>query len=74
LVRSPVARTGSDLLLPKPVAIRRLRPFELASEDLAWWPALVLATVNQRSFSWPEGPSGRRSGVGHSWKPHFYWY
>ena len=53
---------------------RGLRPFELASERLAWWPTLALATMSQRSFSWPDGPSGRRQLVGHSAKRRFYWH
>jgi hypothetical protein len=33
---------------------------------------LALATMSQRSFSWPDGPSGRRQLVGHSAKRRFY--
>jgi hypothetical protein len=51
-----------------------LRPFELASERVAWWPSLALATMSQRSFAWPDGPSGRRQLVGHSKKRRFYWH
>jgi hypothetical protein len=53
---------------------RGLRPFELASERLAWWPTLAVASLSQRSFSWHEGPSGRRQLVGRSSKRRFYWH
>jgi hypothetical protein len=53
---------------------RGLRPFELASERLAWWPTLALATMRQRRFNWPDGPSGRRQLVGQSAKRHLYWH
>jgi hypothetical protein len=51
-----------------------LHSFELASERLVWWPTLALATMSQRSFAWPDGPSGRRQLVGHSKKRNFYWH
>jgi hypothetical protein len=51
-----------------------LRPFELASERRTWWPTLALATLSQRSFTWPDGPSGRRKLVGRSIKRRFYWH
>jgi hypothetical protein len=53
---------------------RGLRPFELASERLAWWPTVALATMSQKSFAWLDGPSGRRQLVGYSTKRRFYWH
>jgi hypothetical protein len=53
---------------------RGLKPFELASERLAWWPTLAVGSLSQRSFAWQDGPSGRRQLVGRSTKRRFYWH
>jgi hypothetical protein len=51
-----------------------LLPFEVADGHLAWWPPLNEPLKSMISFSWPDGPSGRRQLIGKSEKRAFYWH
>jgi hypothetical protein len=51
-----------------------LKPFEIASGRLAWWPTSAQATLKRLSFNWTGGPSGSRQIVGRSNKRGFHWH
>ena len=53
---------------------KSLLPFEIANGHDAWWPALSEPLKGTFSFSWPDGPSGRRQIIGKSDKRGFHWH
>jgi hypothetical protein len=67
---SDLVRQATDAFF----AGKGLRSAEVATGRLAWWPTKSLATANMRSFSWADGPSGRRQLVGESKVRHVHWH
>lgn len=53
---------------------KSLLPFEIANGHHAWWAPLSEPLKSMLSFSWPDGPSGRRQLIGKSEKRGFYWH
>jgi hypothetical protein len=53
---------------------RSLLRFEIANGHNAWWPPVSDPLKSMLSFSWPDGPSGRRQIIGKSDKRGFYWH
>jgi hypothetical protein len=51
-----------------------LKPFEVASGRLAWWPTAASDTLKRLPFNWPERLSGSRQIVGRSKKRGFHWH
>jgi hypothetical protein len=67
---SDLVRQATDAFF----AVKGLRSAEVAKGRLAWWPAKSLATASMRSFSWADGPSGRRQLVGESKVRRVHWH
>jgi hypothetical protein len=53
---------------------KSLLPLKIANEHNAWWPPLSEPLKSMLSFSWPDGPNGRRQIIGKSDKRGFYWH
>jgi hypothetical protein len=53
---------------------KSLLPFEIANGNKAWWPPASEPLRGMLSFSWTNGPRGRRQIIGKSEKRGFHWH
>lgn len=65
-----LARRGLDNLFES----KGLLPFEVATGQKAWWPRSSDQLKSMISFSWSNGPKGRRQLIGKSDKRGFFWH
>ncbi|MDR3474077.1 MAG: toll/interleukin-1 receptor domain-containing protein [Devosia sp.] len=67
---SDIVRQATDAFFLE----KKLRSTEVATGRLAWWPTKNLVSTKMLSFSWKDGPSGRRQLVGESQVRRVYWH